>query len=119
MEAIPDINPLDFALRVCAIRIDRIGNGLPCVLHSDPNRKAVYSKTAEDKPFNDFGQINVGQVCPLNYPNSDMETNQFRAKVFYELPPQTTLAAGKADVDEALIMKQISLPQALPRSMRG
>lgn len=91
-EAVPDFDVTDTSVRICRVRIINIGDGLPCLHHANTRSKEVYSKSSDTRPFNDFGEIDIGSTCPTEYPNSDAATNQFTAQLVYELPPQDTYA---------------------------
>eukprot|EP00094_Tigriopus_californicus_P011496 TCALIF_11101-PA protein Name:"Protein of unknown function" AED:0.09 eAED:0.09 QI:0/0.77/0.73/0.95/0.48/0.58/46/1495/2737 len=93
-EAVPDFDVTDFSLRLCRASIINIGKALPCVRHSDTLLKDVYSKSDDTKPFNDFGNIDVGRTCPLNYPSTYMNDNSFTASLVYELPRGQSVDPG-------------------------
>lgn len=87
-EAVPDLGITDYSVRICRARITRIGDGLPCVRYADTRSKEVYSKSRTDLEFNDMAEVDIGRLCPVNFPGADGKTNEFTANVVYELPPQ-------------------------------
>ena len=85
-EAVPDFEKPGYSARLCRISIRNVGEGLPCVYHADTKSKEVYSKSEETKIFDDYGIIEIGQFCPVNYPKTDANSNKFIAQVAYEFP---------------------------------
>ena len=92
-EAVPDFDVEDTSVRICRLRVFKIGDALPCLFHSNLRSKEVLSKSAETRPFNDFGEIDMGRACPARYPEGDITANQFTAQLVFELPPQATYSA--------------------------
>ena len=92
-EAIPDVNLPDLNLRLCRIRMFRIGEALPCIQFSDPKSKEIYSKSVENKTYDDYGRIDIPVVCPVNYPRAKAGANKVTAQVVYELTPESGVAA--------------------------
>ena len=90
-EAIPDVAVDGLDLRLCRIRIYRVGEALPCVQFADPKSKEVYSKTEDTKVYDDYGKIEIGNICPVNYPYGKKSSNQLTAQVVYEVPPGSGL----------------------------
>ena len=86
-EAIPDPNHPDLSLRLCRIRLFRIGEGLPCIQLADPKSKEVYSKSnVTSKEYDDYGKIEIGLMCPVNYPYGKTNSNKLTAQLVYEVP---------------------------------
>ena len=90
LEAVPDNDVPDLSMRLCRVRIFRVGEALPCVYFADTKARETYSKSDNTtKVHDDYGAINIGTVCPINYQNGDTEANTFTAQVVYELPPHS------------------------------
>ncbi len=71
-----------------------VGEALPC---TDAAATSAVNYTKSDdaiRPFNDFGILEIGRVCPLNYPDDETHSNQFKISMFYELPPQSGVDSG-------------------------
>lgn len=85
-EAIPDFDADAPALKLCRIRIWDIGEGLPCVYFNNPKSKEEYSKSKEEAPYKDSGEIALSNLCPANYLNGDARQNKFLAQAIYEIP---------------------------------
>lgn len=103
-EAVPDFEIPNYSAKLCRISIRNIGKGLPCLYHADVKSKEVYSKSEEAKLFDDYGLIEVGQLCPMNYPRGDASSNKFIAQVAYQfpyLPTGTTIQDVETAADYA------------------
>lgn len=85
-EAHPDGDLEDLHLRLCRIRIFRVGEALPCVQFGDPKSKETYSKTSGAKTYDDHGRIELPLVCPVNYPYAKEGANRLTAQFVYEMP---------------------------------
>jgi len=86
----------DFTARICTVRIHDVGNGLPCVGNAEwDETRVVFSKTKDDRPFNDAASVDINRICPVNVPDKDGNSHKFQATIFYELPPQAAIFAGK------------------------
>ena len=86
-EALPDFEQPDFHLKLCRIRVFDIGDGLPCVELANTKSKESYTKSDEAKLNNDYGSIEIGNVCPVNYPNGDAMANKFKAQAVFTIQP--------------------------------
>ncbi len=94
-EAIPDAEVTDYSLRLCEVKVHSVGEALPCVRGFENGGAAAYSKSDETiRTFDDFGTLSLGPFCPVNYPDAEEESNQFKATLVYELPPQPDIAAN-------------------------
>ena len=94
LEAVPDIDVTDVDLEICAIRVHRVGSGLPCIFHSNANSRDVHAKSDTTRQFDDSGSLEIGPACPLNYPSGGGTANQFTASMYWRLPQnQQGLAA--------------------------
>lgn len=82
----PDLDVTDVDLEICAIRVHRVGSGLPCIFHSNPNSRVNYTKSVATRKFDDSGSLRPGAACPVNYPNGGASANQFTASMFWRLP---------------------------------
>jgi len=82
---------------VCAVRIHDVGEGLPCVdgAYYESEDRLEYAKSTEQRPFNDVATVDVGRICPVNYPEKGVDSHKFQATMYYELPPQSTIVAGE------------------------
>lgn len=90
-EALPDFDHHNASIRMCRVRAMNIGRGLPCLRHAYQRGSEVYSKTHAHKAFDNFGELHLGQTCPIDHPVGVMEEdteNRFTIQVVYELPPQ-------------------------------
>ena len=86
----------DVDLEICAIRVHRVGKGLPCLLHSKPNARDSYAKSDPSRKFDDFGSVNLGSACPVNYPGGDASSaNQFTASMYWRLPQNQVRTSDK------------------------
>lgn len=93
-ELVPDFDQPNLHMRICRIRIFRIGEGMPCTQFANTEASERYSKSSESKLHNDYGRIDLGSVCPVNYPNGDAMANSFTAQVVAELPPESGYDEG-------------------------
>ncbi len=75
-----------FGLRVCSVVINSLGEGLPCVYHRNTPAFTNYSKLSSTDPFNDFGQVQLGMICPTDLDDGGNPSNMFVATLIYELP---------------------------------
>ena len=89
LEAVPDPDA-DVDLEVCAIRVHRVGSGLPCIYHSNPNSRETHANSDSARQFYDAGSLEIGATCPVNYPNGDGEANQFTASMYWRRPQKPT-----------------------------
>ena len=76
----------DVDLEVCAIRVHRVGSGLPCIYHSNPNSRETHANSDSARQFYDAGSLEIGATCPVNYPNGDGKANQFTASMYWRRP---------------------------------
>ena len=90
-EAVPDYNVANVNVRLCAIRLLDIGEGLPCLYHTERQIQPTFNKSSDTVLFDDGGELSIGQTCPVNYENGDTNANSFVAQVIYELPVQEAL----------------------------
>ena len=90
LEAVPDPDVPDVDLEVCAIRVHRVGSGLPCIYHSNPNSRETHANSDSARQFYDAGSLEIGATCPVNYPNGDREANQFTASMYWRRPQKPT-----------------------------
>ncbi len=81
----------DYGPRICRLWIHDVGNNLPCTQSILSGNHEVYDATDSVTPFKDHGQINLGNVCPLNDPESSAGANKFEVTVVYELPLQPNI----------------------------
>ena len=86
LEAVPDPDVPDVDLEVCAIRVHRVGSGLPCIYHSNPNSRETHANSDSARQFYDAGSLEIGATCPVNYPNGDGKANQFTASMYWRRP---------------------------------
>ena len=86
LEAVPDPDVTDVDLEVCAIRVHRVGSGLPCIYHSNPNSRETHANSDSTRQFDDAGSLEIGATCPVNYPNGDGDANQFTASMYWRRP---------------------------------
>ena len=86
LEAVPDLDVIDVNLELCAIRVHRVGSGLPCIFHSNPNSRETHAKSDSTRPFDDSGSLNIGSACPVNYANGGGSANQFTASMYWRRP---------------------------------
>lgn len=98
----PDFEVADFTARICRVQIHNIGPGVPCVYHSDAGGLETYAKSAEEAPFLNQGSVEIDGICPVGLPDAEAEDNQFSATIYYEMPPQTGLAAGPYKINGGL-----------------
>ena len=82
-EAVPDHEVTDVDLELCAVRVHSIGRGLPCLGQRNLINHESYGKSDVSRSFDDFGVIDLGDVCPLNYPNGNDADNKFTASLYY------------------------------------
>ena len=90
----PDIDVTDVDLEICAIRVHRVGSGLPCIFHANPNSRDTYAKSADTRKFDDSGSLVIGSACPVNYPNGGGSANQFTASMYWRRPQNQQVASS-------------------------
>ena len=91
----PDLDLPDVHVRLCHIKIEQVGPGLPCVFQAKSTALLTHEKSEDTKLFDDYGILTVGRICPMNYPDEGVGGYQFRINTAFELPFDTAPTEGK------------------------
>lgn len=83
IEGVSDFDLMTVDVKLCAVRITNIGSGLPCMNSVNMLAKQTYGRSVAARKYDDWGMIDVGSACPVNYPDGGSSANQFRASVYF------------------------------------
>jgi hypothetical protein len=83
------------------MKIHKVGQGLPCLRHLNIRAVETYGKTTGARSFDDYGDINIGSLCPVNYPDGGADANQFTASIYYRNPPNQVGSAAAIAANES------------------
>ncbi len=111
-EAISEATITAYSLRLCRVRLQPVGVGLPCVKEVADIDLHAYSMSDPSRPFDDLGEIDIPRFCPFNNPDGDADSNKFVANLIYELPYQAAITAEPYDVSGGLKINDVEIHMA-------